>query len=157
MNDDSYYVKPAGARTRTGAGGVVARSDPLTGNVLVALIRPPHSGAYVLPKGGVDAGETLRQAAEREIREEAGFTRVRCLAELGVAQRLNGRRTTWQATHYFLFLTDQLEATPTENVDWEVAWFPPDALPEMRWREQRALIEDNRQRIRDLVRSAGGA
>ena len=153
--DDSYYVKPPGIKTRTGAGGVVARVDAASQNVLVALIRNPRRDQYVLPKGGVDDGETLQQAAVREIREEAGFTRLRCLAELGAAERLNGKRTAWQATHYFLFLTDQKDVTPTEHADWKVAWFPPDALPDMRWREQRELISANRERIRDLVRAAG--
>jgi 8-oxo-dGTP pyrophosphatase MutT (NUDIX family) len=156
MSDDSYYVKPAGIKTRTGAGGVVARWDPVAENVLVALIRNPARDEYVLPKGGVDKGETLRQAAVREIEEEAGFTRLMCLGELGVAERLNGRRTAWQTTHYFLFLTDQLTPRPTEHTEWEIAWFAPDALPEMRWREQRTLIQDNRHKIRDLVRAAHG-
>ena len=154
MHDDIYYVKPPGIRTRTGAGGVVARLEPAA-NVLVALIRPPHSSHYILPKGGVDAGESLRQAAEREIEEEAGFTRLKCLAELGVAERLNSKRTAWQATHYFLFLTDQKKVTPTELSDWQVTWFAPDALPDMRWREQRKLVEDNLHKIRELVRAAG--
>ena len=154
MSDDSYYIKPPGIRSRLGAGGVVARVDASSRAVLIALIRGPGHDEYVLPKGGVDQGETLPQAAAREIKEEAGFTRLECLCDLGTAGRLNGRRTRWQTTHYFLFLTDEVTPMPTEHAGWEVSWFAPDALPPMRWQEQKALIDDNRQRIVEL---AGGA
>jgi 8-oxo-dGTP pyrophosphatase MutT (NUDIX family) len=156
MSDDSYYIKPRRVRTRLGAGGVVARLDPDADNVLIALIRNRPDQAYVLPKGGVDRGETLEGAARREIEEEAGFIRLHCLGELGLGERLNNRRTRWQTTHYFLFITDQKTARPTEHTDWEVAWFPIDRLPEMYWREQRKLIEDNRERIVRLIKHSPG-
>ena len=151
---DDYYVKPAKIKSRTGAGGVIARRDPATGQVLIALIRSPGDSSFVLPKGGVDDGETIEQAARREIEEEAGFTKLKNLGELGVAQRLNGRRTAWQTTHYLLFTTDQTTATPTDHRDWEVAWFGLDKLPRMYWREQKQLIEDNRRKIANLVSRA---
>ena len=151
---DSYYVKPPKIKTRTGAGGVIARRDPKTGQILIALIRSPGDSSFVLPKGGVDDGESIEQAARREIQEEAGFTELRSLGELAVAQRLNGRRTAWQTTHYLLFDTDQTTATPTDHRDWEVAWFNLDHLPDIYWREQKQLIQDNRRKIRDLVSRA---
>jgi hypothetical protein len=73
-----------------------------------------------------------------------------------VGERLNGRRTTWQTTHYLLFVSDQVDATPAEREhrDWEVAWFGLDRLPAMYWREQKQLIEDNRKKIAGLVSRA---
>jgi 8-oxo-dGTP pyrophosphatase MutT (NUDIX family) len=155
MAPDHYYVRPESVARRTGAGGVIVRIDPATRRPLVALIREPGNSSFVLPKGGVDPGETLEHAAVREIEEEAGFTRLKRLGELGVGERLNGRRSRWQVTHYFLFLTDQKTAIPTEHVGWDVEWFDLDRLPEMYWREQKRLIEDNRRRIAELVASAG--
>ena len=41
--------------------------------VVVRRARPPAQGLFTLPGGGVEAGETLRQAVERELREETGL------------------------------------------------------------------------------------
>ena len=69
--DQSWFVKPKGTRNRTSAGGIIVRSE--NGSWLVALVRGEGDGeGYVLPKGGVDKGETLEQAAVREVAEEVG-------------------------------------------------------------------------------------
>jgi 8-oxo-dGTP diphosphatase len=41
--------------------------------VVVRRARPPAQGLFTLPGGGVEAGETLKQAVERELREETGL------------------------------------------------------------------------------------
>ena len=41
--------------------------------VVVRRARPPAQGVFTLPGGGVEAGETLKQAVERELREETGL------------------------------------------------------------------------------------
>jgi 8-oxo-dGTP pyrophosphatase MutT (NUDIX family) len=150
---DWYYRKPPNVKHRTGAGGVVARVDD-AGRVLVALIRDRGDHEYVLPKGGVELGESIEQAAAREIREEAGFRKLTLLAPLGVGERLSGKKTTWQTTHYFLFVTGEVEGKPTDRRDWEVHWHPLDALPELYWPEQAKIVHDNRDRIAALVRQA---
>src|SRR5258706_366559 len=129
---DWYYKKPPNAKLRTGAGGVVARIE--NGQVLIALIRDRGDHEYVLPKGGVEPGETLEEAAAREIREEAGFRKLQLLGELGVAERLAGKRN--------------------DRRDWEVKWFDLDHLPEFYWREQQRLVHDNHRKIARLVNAA---
>src|SRR4051794_14769465 len=146
---DWYYQKPANAKLRTGAGGVVARVDGE--DVLIALIRDRGDHEYVLPKGGVEYGETLEQAAAREIEEEAGFRKLKLLGELGYGERLAGKKSIWQKTHYFLFVTEEIEGKPTDRRDWEVGWFDLEKLPAMYWREQERLIVDNREKIARLV------
>ena len=41
--------------------------------LIVRRARPPAHGLYTLPGGGVELGETLEQAAVREVREETGL------------------------------------------------------------------------------------
>ena len=58
---------------QTSAGGVVVRHRD-DGEIEVALILTSAEGRWQLPKGLVDEGETVEQAAVREVREEAGVT-----------------------------------------------------------------------------------
>jgi 8-oxo-dGTP pyrophosphatase MutT (NUDIX family) len=149
---DWYYRKPENVKHRTGAGGVVARRDG--DRILIALIRDRGDHEYVLPKGGVEYGESLEQAAAREIREEAGFKNLKLLAELGIGERLGGKKAVWQKTHYFLFLTEETKSRPTDHRDWEVHWHDLDKLPDLYWPEQQRLVTTNRERIIDLVTRA---
>ena len=57
-------------RPLVGAGAVIVRGDQV---VLVRRGRPPLAGEWSIPGGVVKLGETLRQAAEREAREETGL------------------------------------------------------------------------------------
>src|SRR5215472_14051186 len=41
--------------------------------LLVRRARPPASGVYTLPGGGVEVGETLMEAVVREVREETAL------------------------------------------------------------------------------------
>jgi 8-oxo-dGTP pyrophosphatase MutT (NUDIX family) len=122
--------------------------------VLVALIRDRGDHEYVLPKGGVEYGESLEQAAAREIREEAGFRGLKLLGELGVGERLGGKKHVWQKTHYFLFLTDEEEGKPTDRRDWEVHWHDLRRVPTLYWPEQDRILRENSRKIARLVARA---
>jgi 8-oxo-dGTP pyrophosphatase MutT (NUDIX family) len=147
---DWYYHKPENVKHRTGAGGVVARLDA-NNRILIALIRDRGDREYVLPKGGVELGETLETAAAREIKEEAGVSNLKLLGDLGVGERLGGKKNVWQKTHYFLFITPELKGQPTDHRDWEVHWHDLDKLPHLYWPEQERLVQTNREKIIDLV------
>jgi ADP-ribose pyrophosphatase YjhB (NUDIX family) len=153
MIDESWYRRPAGIAEHVSAGGVIARVEK--GRVWLALLREGELPDYILPKGHVEAGEDLETAARREIGEESGLTDLRLVGELGMRERLDFAKRAWKKTHYFLFVTHQVDGTPTDTLhDYRLEWFPLDALPSLFWPEQRALIEANREKIRRLATQA---
>jgi 8-oxo-dGTP pyrophosphatase MutT (NUDIX family) len=148
--DDSWYEKPAGAREQEAAGGVVVRA--VDGRAHVALVREGPGLAYVLPKGRLEAGESPEAAARREIAEEAGLTDLTLVADLGSRERFDFRKTHWKRTHYFLYRTRQVEGRPTDpHHAYVLHWFPADALPELFWPDQAALIAEHLARIQALA------
>lgn len=155
MIDESWYVRPAkGVKDRTSAGGVVVRRNAETGRLLVALTRDGGLSAYFLPKGGIEAGETLIETARREIQEEAGFSDLRLLTYLGARQRLSYERTRWITTHYFLFLTEEINPEATDpNHEYTVDWYPleNEEFPSLFWPEQGELLREHRNRILKLA------
>ena len=150
--DASWYIKPPGLREVVSSGGVVARLK--SNRILVAMVREQRNSAPVLPKGSVEPGETLEQAASREIEEEAGLTDLTLLANLGALERLDFDRSNWKTIHYFLFVTGQAQGKPTDkHKTYEVEWHDLHALPAMFWPEQRALVEANKALIERLIRN----
>ena len=159
--DDSWYRRPPGIGTHDSAGGVIVRPEGET--VLVALMREGGRESYSLPKGHVEPGERLEDAARREIEEEAGLRGLVLIGPLGVRERLDFERTSWKRTHYFLFLAGapapETEAAARAGVatgtTWPhraaPTWFPLDALPAMFWPEQRELLLTERERIHASV------
>ena len=150
MIDESWYTRPPGVSDRISAGGVVARIED--GQIYVALVGELGLTERVLPKGGVEPGESLEETARREIEEEAGLFSLELIEKLGVRARLSYDRGCWTTTHYFLFVTEQVEGTPTDvEHHYEIGWYPIGALPAIFWQEQRELIETNRDKIVRLI------
>ena len=150
MIDESWYKRPPGVSDRTSAGGVVVRRED--GQIYVALVGELGLTERVLPKGGVEPGESLEAAARREIEEEAGLSSLELIEKLGIRARLSYDRVCWITTHYFLFVTEQVEGIPTDvEHHYELAWYPIGALPAIFWPEQRELIETNRDKIAILI------
>lgn len=109
--------------------GVRVIVEDAAGNYL--LVRHSYLEGWYLPGGGVDRGETLHQAAMREVREEAGI-------EAGsppvlLSMYLNDRGTLGR-DHIGLFhLRDWSEGAsylvPNREI-LESRFFPPGNLPE---------------------------
>ncbi len=111
------------------AGGVVVREHGQRDEL--AVIKPAGRNVVALPKGHIDAGETARQAAAREVLEETGLT-VTFGAELGDVKyvyRFHGK-TIFKVVSFFLFhyaggVIDDL--TQAMRVEVDVAsWLPLD-------------------------------
>ena len=147
MIDETWYTRPEGVEGSVAAGGVVARVSG--SEILIAVAKERGYDTAVLPKGHVDPGEDVEQAARREIAEEVGLEDLQLLTKLDVKERLDFSKTEWKRTHYYLYFTDQVDVKPLEaDVHTEMDWIPIEPLPNLFWPEQVELIRENAEEIR---------
>lgn len=128
------------------AGGVVFRRKGKS--VEVALISTKEGEVWALPKGLVEKGESLEEAARREVREETGI-------EARVTRRIDkidywffwedepGVKRRHHKIVYF-FLMEYQGGTTAEH-DFEVeqaAWFPiQEAIEKVSYKTEREVLK----------------
>lgn len=104
---------------------LVVDRDPAESGARVCLVRMTYHPLWFLPGGALDRGETLEQAARREVREETGHA-------LGQV-RLFGLYTNFvqgRTDHVAAFASNDFERVgePDHEIE-DCAFFPLDALP----------------------------
>jgi putative (di)nucleoside polyphosphate hydrolase len=148
---------------RAGVGIMLLNHDSLA-FVGHRIRMPPGMPKWQMPQGGIDTGETPRQAALRELREEIGTNRVDVLAESRgwyhhdvpdeIAQgimggRYLGNRQKWFAMRFTGTDEDINLATQHPEFDtWE--WVSPKQLPEVIVPFMRVLYLDVLAEFRPL-------
>ena len=117
---DPANLDPHGEVEVWAAGGIVERGSEAPIEIL--LVHRPDRRDWSLPKGKLDPGETLLDAARREIAEETGFS-----CEMGPpiasVRYLDARRRS-KAVVYFRARVTAGGFTPNDEVD-EIRWCRP--------------------------------
>ena len=121
-------------------GALVWRGDRI---LLIRRGNPPRRGEWSLPGGGQDLGETVFEAARREVREETGVD-VKITKLVDVIDFMDRDANGGVRYHYTLIdvLAEYIsgEAKADEDAD-EAAWFSLDeALKMVSWAETRRVI-----------------
>lgn len=127
---------------RAAAGAVVFKDGRV---LLVRRGHPPHKGTWAIPGGGVRLGESLAQAAEREILEETGI-RIRAGDPVYAFDLIEKDRDGEILFHYVVVDLDAeyVSGEPEGRSDAEAArWVSPDELGalELSPATRRLLIE----------------
>jgi putative (di)nucleoside polyphosphate hydrolase len=116
------------------------------GQVLVARRADmPKTSAWQMPQGGIDWGETPREAAMRELEEEIGTGKAEIVAEsrgwmtydfpLELAGRVWGGRFRGQRQKWFLMRFTGIDADielASQHPEFDAwRWVDPERLPEL--------------------------
>ena len=132
-------------RPRVGVGVVVWHRDRV---LLVQRNKAPGEGQWSLPGGSQELGETLFEAAEREVREETGL-RVRSTAVLTAVDNIVRDHDGAIAFHYTIVdvLADYLGGTLVPGDDArDVRWATLDEVSTLvAWASTRDVIERSLQ------------
>lgn len=138
-------------REETSAGGLVV--DDRGRAAIISRRNKRGRVVWSLPKGHLEQGETLEQAAIREVGEETGII-GRVLAPLGVidfyftadAQRIH------KTVHHYLLRAEGGELSRDDIEVDDVAWIALEELDQtLSYADERALLT----RVPDLLADAG--
>ncbi len=121
------------------AGGVVARHRP-DGTLEVLVVHRPRYDDWSLPKGKLEPGESLEDAARRELEEETGL-QVELGSVLEAAEYVD-RHGRHKVVHYWqMTAVGATEWAPNEEVD-ETRWITvPEAATLLTYEHDRHLVE----------------
>lgn len=124
-------------RREISAGGVVYN----TKTKKLLLIKDSY-GRWSLPKGLIDKGETVEQAALREVEEETGLKNLKIIKKLGSIKyiyTLKGQKI-FKIVTFFLMETDRIRLKP----QWEIQgakWFKPkEALEKIGYANSKSIL-----------------
>lgn len=135
-------------RREISAGGLIWRRREGDGTVEIVLVRPAGKGTWVLPKGHVEPGEGVLEAAMREATEESGLkvTHGEKLGEVSYVyswrDRPDGPLTRiFKRVHFYLMAAAGGDTSAHDAEIDEVVWIRLDeALARASHKSERDLI-----------------
>ena len=119
----------------------------------VLLVRHTYTPGWFFPGGGADAGETLPEAAARELSEETGLTPRHPLALLGIYTFFK-----WGVSDHIAIYRGEVRGEPALDPGEiaEARWCALDALPEGSARSTLAAGADLLARQASEIADAAG-
>jgi ADP-ribose pyrophosphatase YjhB (NUDIX family) len=108
---------------------------------------------WSLPKGHLEAGETLEQAAIREVAEETGITGsiIGMLGTIDFWFVVDGRRIH-KTVHHFLMRRVGGELSDADIEVTKVAWVPlPEIAEQLAYSDERHLLDQASELLRDTA------
>ncbi len=119
--------------------------------MLIQRDLPPFHGKWALPGGFVRLGETLEEAARRELQEETGLEKVflEQLYTYGAIDRDPRERVVTVAWYALVRLSDHRVAAATDARD--AAWFGMHDLPQLAF-DHGHILQQAYQRLQTKVR-----
>ena len=105
----------------------------------ILLTQREDFGTWILPSGGVEDGESIAQAAIREIKEETGLD-VELTRLVGVYSRLNNMSPGYMILFTAKPVGGEIRCQPGETI--AVEWFAFDEIPSPLSAGHRRRIED---------------
>ncbi len=135
-----------------GVGAIVLQQDEV---LLIRRGAAPQKGLWSLPGGGLELGESLDQAVQREVLEETGLE-VRVLEFAGVFERITKDDTEAVQYHYVLldYLCEMVGGALAAGDDAaEAEWVSRDTLCDRSLTPGLEDVIDKAFRLRQGVRS----
>ena len=138
---------------RESAGGVIVNEQ---GEIVLV---EQHGNSWSFPKGRVEEGESLLDAATREIAEETGVTDLQLVKELGSYERYSLAKdgiSDWleaglRKRTLFLFTTSHNELRPADREVTKAVWVSIDeAIPLLTHPKDKEFLESVRGDIEHI-------
>jgi 8-oxo-dGTP diphosphatase len=141
------HVRPYPMRPEIGVGVVVWRGDEF---LLIRRGKPPRYGQWSIPGGRQELGETTRETAVREIKEETNVE-IDLIGLVDVYDAIRVDTNGGVASHFTLidFTARWVSGDPVAGDDAiGVGWFRLSDLAELKlWKETEHVIRASRRLI----------
>lgn len=133
------------------AGGIIFRRNAKSKEVEILLIQDAKN-RWTIPKGHIEEGESAKETAEREIREETGLQEMKVMNWLGkINFRYRRQQSLVLMTTEIFLVQAQGDTDKLKPEDWMngIEWFPAtEALDKIEYEDIGKIILLGLKKIR---------